>query len=125
MSEQPHLKQKKHLTKCNSKENLKRFVKHNDNKRKTVADLIFGSKSSDDSSTKYCSEWVRKSKNSDEYSAQNDTYIEQDTCDSNLLNNVTSVSHNCDNAKWVHPKHPNKNFQVANLDKNLNKKEKM
>ena len=83
----------------NEKENLPRSVQHSQNvKKQPGAAEILTSKHS--SSTKYCSDWVRKNNCVSGEIAQNDTYIEQDTCDSSLLHNVTSVSKNVQN----HPK---------------------
>ena len=79
-------------------------------KPKTVADLL---EANYGGTSRYCKEWLRKNEHDAsggggpadcgggtagcgviENNAQSDTYVEQDSCDSNLLHNITSVSQN-------------------------------
>ena len=63
----------------------------------------------------YCREWVSKSNTVSQNVAQTEkSIIEQDTCDSELLNNVTSVS----NVKWVKQKKKQVDTKVSNNDSN-------
>ena len=75
-------------------------------------DAVEAKPTNDDSkygkSTKYCKKWV-----SENYApgtlAQNATFVEQDTCDSSLLN-ITSVSRNVPNAHFKKPEQIRKSF---------------
>ena len=81
-------------------------------KQLCIADMIGKIPFNDDSrkthNETYCQNWVSTNCNSIQKLAQNDSIQEQDSCDSSLLQNVTSVSKH----KWVKPN--SKKLQVDN-----------
>ena len=91
---------------------------HKQSMKQTVADMFETNASTNNSSTNYCRDWLSRNNGCDSKDiAQNDTYVKQDSCDSELLENVTSVS------KWVAPKTSKNKKQVAKIVKSKESKE--